>query len=222
MNYYQDYFKQYFRLHSEIIWAKTVPNLVISWKKPMPQHEDAWLLVRHKDSLGNLNLRRTAQTKPVGYSLGPTHGGARQPSDGSYARTRQKFKSLKFPNETVGVRSRRLSPNERRKQVKVANLDLPLRKGGTGHYLSTVISTPVIRGGHPEYLGHPTQKAVDIIKPLISLTTKPNDHILDPMCGSGTTILASEMLGRNRTGIEINPKFVKLARERVNAYNGHS
>lgn len=204
MEYYQDHFSPFFRVHGEIIWAKTAPNLVISWKKPMPQHENAWILVRHKDPLNQLSLQRTAKQRVQGHSLQPTVGGPRQPKDGSYAKTRKKFTGLK------------------RKQVKIPNLDLPLRQGGTGHYLSTVITTRVIRGGHPEYLGHPTQKALDVMKPLISLTTRPGDTILDPFTGSGTTLLAAEMLGRNSLGIELNPKFVQLARERLEAWNGHA
>jgi len=126
----------------------------------------------------------------------------------------------KWPSQT-GATTRGVYAHKKRKQVKIANLDLPLRKGGTGHYTSTIITTRVIRGGHPEYLGHPTQKALDVMKPLISLTTRPGDMILDPFNGSGTTLLAAEMLGRNSLGIELNHKFIQLAKERLEAWNGN-
>ncbi len=202
MQLYQDHFTKHFRFHTEIIWVKTSPNLVISWHKPMPCHENAWVLVKHKAKLST-SLKRTAKQRVLGYSMGPTHGGARQGADGSYAKTRQKIMAVQ------------------RKTVKVLGLSLPLRKGGIGNYLQSAIITQPVRGGHPDYLGHPTQKSLDMTKRLISFASQPGDRVLDPMAGSGTTLLACEMLGRNSVGIELNPAFVKLSRERLEAYDGH-
>jgi site-specific DNA-methyltransferase (adenine-specific) len=39
--------------------------------------------------------------------------------------------------------------------------------------------------------------------------------VLDPFCGSGTTLLAAISAGRNAIGIELSPSFVKLAASRV-------
>lgn len=41
------------------------------------------------------------------------------------------------------------------------------------------------------------------------------DIILDPMCGSGTTLKMAKKLGRNYVGIEISPEYVKIAEERL-------
>lgn len=49
----------------------------------------------------------------------------------------------------------------------------------------------------------------------IKLFTKPNDVVLDPFMGSGTTAVAAIQLGRNFIGIDIQNKFIKLANERV-------
>jgi len=44
----------------------------------------------------------------------------------------------------------------------------------------------------------------------------PRDGIvLDPMCGSGTTLIASQELGRKWIGIELNPKYVEMAKKRL-------
>ena len=43
--------------------------------------------------------------------------------------------------------------------------------------------------------------------------------VLDPFAGAGTTCLVAKQLGRNYIGIEINPKYVKLANERINNPN---
>jgi DNA modification methylase len=43
----------------------------------------------------------------------------------------------------------------------------------------------------------------------------PGGHILDPFFGAGTTGLVAERLGRRCTGVELNPAYVALARERL-------
>ena len=47
------------------------------------------------------------------------------------------------------------------------------------------------------------------------LFTQPGDMVLDPFIGSGTTAAAAMQLGRNYSGIDINPEYVELARKRV-------
>jgi site-specific DNA-methyltransferase (adenine-specific) len=45
---------------------------------------------------------------------------------------------------------------------------------------------------------------------LIKLYSYPDDLVLDPFVGSGTTLLASGHLGRRSVGVEINPAFCEL------------
>jgi len=49
----------------------------------------------------------------------------------------------------------------------------------------------------------------------IKLFTKENDWVLDPFLGSGTTCEAAQMLGRNSTGIDIMPDYIKLAKAQI-------
>jgi site-specific DNA-methyltransferase (adenine-specific) len=49
----------------------------------------------------------------------------------------------------------------------------------------------------------------------IKLFTQPGDTVLDPFAGSGTTALAAMQLGRSYIGIDNNPEYVELARNRV-------
>jgi len=51
----------------------------------------------------------------------------------------------------------------------------------------------------------------------IEYFTKPDDLILDPFCGSGTTCVAAKMLGRRYIGIDISPEYCKIAEERLKA-----
>jgi DNA modification methylase len=51
---------------------------------------------------------------------------------------------------------------------------------------------------------HPTQKPVAIFNPIIEAFTKPGDTVLDPFCGSGSTLVAARDLGRHYVGIELD------------------
>ena len=60
---------------------------------------------------------------------------------------------------------------------------------------------------------HPTQKPVNLLKRLISIFTDPGDVVIDPCCGSGSTLRAARELGRNSYGFEIDREFYARARE---------
>ncbi len=62
---------------------------------------------------------------------------------------------------------------------------------------------------------HPTQKSVPLLKELISIFTDPGDVVIDPCAGSGTTLLAAEILGRKSYGFEIKKQFVKDFQEKL-------
>lgn len=62
---------------------------------------------------------------------------------------------------------------------------------------------------------HPTQKPVPLLERLIELFTDPNDVIIDPCAGSGSTLLAAANMGRRAYGFEIKKDFFSLANEKV-------
>lgn len=62
---------------------------------------------------------------------------------------------------------------------------------------------------------HPTQKPVPLLEQLITIFTDPNDVVIDPCAGSGTTLLACANTGRRGYGFEIKKNFYKLANEKV-------
>lgn len=55
---------------------------------------------------------------------------------------------------------------------------------------------------------HPTQKSIHVIKNLIEIFTDIGDVVIDPVAGSGVTLLAAEMLGRKSYGFEIKKEYV--------------
>ena len=62
---------------------------------------------------------------------------------------------------------------------------------------------------------HPTQKPVPLLEKLIRIFTDPNDVVIDPCAGSGSTLLAAMNLNRKAYGFEIKKDFYKLATEKV-------
>lgn len=62
---------------------------------------------------------------------------------------------------------------------------------------------------------HPTQKPISVLKQLIEIFTDKGDTIIDPVCGSGSTLRAAAELGRNAYGFEISREFYAKARENM-------
>src|ERR1700686_2990168 len=62
---------------------------------------------------------------------------------------------------------------------------------------------------------HPTQKPVPSLKPVIEAFTRRGDIVLDPFCGSGSTLLAAKILGRRYIGIELDAEHSKTAERRL-------
>lgn len=54
---------------------------------------------------------------------------------------------------------------------------------------------------------HPTQKPIELLKTLIKIFTDPGDVIIDPVAGSGSTLIAAEELNRKAFGFEIKKDF---------------
>ncbi|MCL2660930.1 MAG: site-specific DNA-methyltransferase [Acidobacteriaceae bacterium] len=64
---------------------------------------------------------------------------------------------------------------------------------------------------------HPTQKPVRLMQALIELTTKPQQIVLDPFAGSGSTLVAAQSLQRNFIGYETEQRYVDICRKRLDS-----
>lgn len=62
---------------------------------------------------------------------------------------------------------------------------------------------------------HPAQKPVKILKNLIELFTDEGDVVIDPCCGSGSTLRAAMELNRNSYGFEISKDFYQKAKNKM-------
>lgn len=65
---------------------------------------------------------------------------------------------------------------------------------------------------------HPTQKSVKLFKNIIEIYSKPNDLVIDPYCGSATTLIASLLCDRRSCGSEICKKYYESAKKRLEFY----
>jgi site-specific DNA-methyltransferase (adenine-specific) len=64
---------------------------------------------------------------------------------------------------------------------------------------------------------HPTQKSVHLLELLIGIFTDPGDVVIDPVAGSGSTLIAAENLGRKAFGFEIKRNFYNEAKKWIDS-----
>ncbi len=78
-----------------------------------------------------------------------------------------------------------------------------------------VLSIPSINNMAHERAGWPTQKPEALLEVLIGACCPPAGIVLDPCCGSGTTLVAALRLGRQSIGFDTSARAVGISRERV-------
>lgn len=82
--------------------------------------------------------------------------------------------------------------------------------------LSDVWDIPYLNPKANERVGYPTQKPILLLEKVIQLVTDERDVVLDPFCGSGTTLVAAKLLNRKFMGIDISDDAIQLTHQRVN------
>ena len=92
----------------------------------------------------------------------------------------------------------------------------PLTNGAKrGVPLGDVWEIPYLNPKAKERVGYPTQKPVLLLERMIELCTAPQDLVVDPFCGSGTTLIAAQLLDRRAVGIDTSGEALKLAAQRL-------
>ena len=126
------------------------------------------------------------------------------------------FKGTRFTNAHETMIWAAKSPNQKKytfnyDALKVLNDDVQMRSDW---------SIPICTGGErlKDYNGkkvHPTQKPEALLHRVIMASTRPNDIILDPFFGTGTTGAVAKALGRNWIGCERETEYALAANERI-------
>lgn len=77
------------------------------------------------------------------------------------------------------------------------------------------VDIPLLNGKNRERVNYSTQKPLRLLRRIIEASSNRGDLILDPFCGSGTTLVACKQLQRDYIGIDQNPEAVKLSKKRL-------
>ncbi|GAA5504238.1 hypothetical protein Dxin01_04007 [Deinococcus xinjiangensis] len=90
-----------------------------------------------------------------------------------------------------------------------------VKNNKAGVPLSDVWDIPFLNPKAKERCGYPTQKPLLLLERIIEISTDVGDSILDPFCGSGTTLVAASQMGRFSIGIDIAQEAVDISRSRL-------
>ncbi len=98
---------------------------------------------------------------------------------------------------------------------------LALKAQGKLRYMPgppSVIEAALLVGfiGRAEQTGHPAQKPVNVIEPLLKMVLAPGELVVDPMCGSGTTGAAARALGAQSILADGSAEYTALVETRLN------
>jgi DNA modification methylase len=83
-----------------------------------------------------------------------------------------------------------------------------------------VLDIPAINNMAAERTGYPTQKPLALLDVLVGACCPEGGTVLDPCCGSGTTLVASVRAGRHAAGCDYNPDAVVIAKDRLASARG--
>lgn len=81
--------------------------------------------------------------------------------------------------------------------------------------MSDVWEIPFLNPKAKERVGYPAQKPVELLERIVRISTDAGDTVLGPFCGSGTTMVAAELINRKGIGIDISQDAVEIAEERL-------
>lgn len=70
-----------------------------------------------------------------------------------------------------------------------------------------------------QYPVYPTEKNLNLLKLIVQTSSNPESLIMDFFCGSGTTLIAAQELGRNWIGIDKSEKAIEVTRKKITKEN---
>jgi modification methylase len=97
--------------------------------------------------------------------------------------------------------------------LKAGNEDVQVRSDWT---IALCTGEERLKGGDGKKL-HPTQKPEALLARVMLASSRPDDLVLDPFCGTGTTGAVAKRLGRRFIGVERERDYAKAAQARIDA-----
>jgi DNA modification methylase len=92
-----------------------------------------------------------------------------------------------------------------------------VRMRGMTKKATDVLDVPSLNNQAKERVGYPTQKPLELLRMLVGACCPPGGVVLDPCCGSGTTLVAALDLGRDAIGFDRSEEAILVTRERLAA-----
>jgi len=105
--------------------------------------------------------------------------------------------------------------NGKTKYKNNENGDFELVAEKKGVPLSDVWEIPYLNPKAKERVGYPTQKPIILLERIIEIASNEGDVVLDPFCGSGTTLVAAKLLNRKYIGIDASKDAIQLTKARL-------
>jgi site-specific DNA-methyltransferase (adenine-specific) len=118
-------------------------------------------------------------------------------------RIRRVFPFLPVPKAPVKEKNRGVEGKPKKRKPQMGEF-----KDNPGR--TTPKSSPTARPNH-----HPTVKPQKLMQYLVTIGSRKGDVVLDPYCGSGTTGVSCMLHGRQFVGIELDPEYVEIAKDRI-------
>ncbi|MBR3939100.1 MAG: site-specific DNA-methyltransferase [Bacteroidales bacterium] len=104
------------------------------------------------------------------------------------------------------------------KKAHYFNYDL-MKQINVDKQMTDVWHLPAIAPWEKSCGKHPTQKPLALLSRIIMASTQPGEWVMDPFCGSSTTGIAANLLGRRYLGIEQEQEFAAMSRNRREELN---
>lgn len=89
------------------------------------------------------------------------------------------------------------------------------RMAGQMKKATDVLDVASLNNMSRERVGWPTQKPLELLEMLVGACCPPGGVVLDPCCGSGTTLVAAGRLGRRAIGVDVSEDAMALTIERL-------
>ena len=197
--------KRYGRIHDVLLfYTRGEPyTFNTQWIPLSAETADKWY--RHTDPDGRrYNLDNVTAAKPGGDTSYEFHGV--RPPDGRYwAYSRAKLEQMADEGRLVFTKTGKVYMKRY----------LDTSKGSPVQDIWTDIA--MLRGfsASRERLGYPTQKPTTLLERVISVSSNPGDVVLDPFCGCGTALVASQKLDRKWIGIDVTYLSIAVMRARL-------
>lgn len=187
-------------LRSEIIWAKVNPMPESVADRPTKSHEQIFLLSKNERYAYNAEAIRE------------------KASSDTHSRTRKTRSSSEESS----------APTIERNGMRPPGVGPKAAAPGSGVKYNSSFSAAVTQvlefrnkrdvwtiqtQAYPE--AHFATFPEDLVRPCILAGCPPGGTVLDPFCGSGTTLLVARKLGCNGIGIELNEEYIELAEKRL-------